>query len=125
MYLYLLVAVGGAVGACLRLGLSEWVNRYSNTHYALGTLSVNVLGSFLIGIAYVLITEKSHLPADAKPLIMTGFLGALTTFSSFSLDTLIHIHNGQWQHAIIYTLLSIVLCLISTFVAVELVRSFT
>jgi CrcB protein len=91
----------------------------------MGTLFVNISGSFLIGVAYVLISEKGHLSADMKPLIMTGFLGALTTFSTFSLDTLIHIHNGEWQHAIMYTLLSIILCLISTFLAVELVRSFT
>lgn len=125
MYLYLLVATGGALGACLRLGLTEWINRYTQSHYALGTLAVNVLGSFLIGIIYVLVAEKGHLPPNAKPLIMTGFLGALTTFSSFSLDTLIHIHNGQWLHAVIYTFLSVILCLISTFIAVELVRSFT
>lgn len=125
MYLYLLVALGGAFGACFRLALSDWVNRVSDTNLSMGTLFVNISGSFLIGVAYVLISEKGHLSADMKPLIMTGFLGALTTFSTFSLDTLIHIHNGEWQHAIMYTLLSIILCLISTFLAVELVRSFT
>ncbi len=123
--LYLLVAIGGAAGACLRLALSDWLNRVTQHHYALGTLGANILGSFLIGIAYVLIIEKGQLPADTKPLIITGFLGALTTFSTFSLDTLMHIHNGEWQHAITYTALSVVLCLMSTFLAVELVRSFT
>ena len=120
-----MVAIGGALGACSRLVLSQWIDKNYTSQYALGTLWVNVIGSFLIGVAYVLITEKTHLPASAKPFVMTGFLGALTTYSTFSLDTLIHIHNGQWFHALTYMMLSFFLCLLSTFAAVELFRSIT
>ena len=128
LHTYLLVALGGAVGACLRLGLSDWANKqWAETFVlgaSLGTLFVNVIGSLLIGLAYVLIIEKAHLPAEAKPLLMSGLLGALTTFSTFSLDTLMHIHQGQWFHAIGYTFISVICCVLATFLAVELARSF-
>ena len=121
---YLLVACGGALGASLRLLLTQVVDRVWPLAIAGGTLAVNVLGSLLIGFAYVLIHEKAHLPLSAKPFLMTGFLGALTTFSTFSLDMLMHIHQGQWLHAVTYTLLSVICCVLATYAAVELARSF-
>ncbi len=123
IHTYMLVALGGALGACLRLFLTQSVDRFWPAQIAGGTLAVNILGSVLIGFAYVLIHEKAHLPLSAKPLLMTGFLGALTTFSTFSLDTLMHIHQGQWLHAVTYTFLSVICCVFATFVAVELARS--
>ena len=122
--LYVSIALGGAIGACLRYFLNFQIHILWQGHLALGTLFVNILGSLCIGFCYVYFDEKAVLPIALKPFIMTGLLGAFTTFSTFSLDTIMHIHQGQWLHALAYTLLSISGCFIATYLAIELARHF-
>ena len=84
----LAVALGGALGAMARFGLSNYFNRVFEVHHTIyiGTMLVNILGSFLIGIVYVYVLEKQVWHPQLKSLLMTGTLGAFTTFSSFSLE---------------------------------------
>lgn len=82
-----LVAIGGGVGATTRYLTSNWAARIS-TEFPLGTLLVNVVGCFLIGVFMVLTTERISVSPHWRLFIAVGFLGGLTTFSSFSYETL-------------------------------------
>mgnify|MGYP003624584691 FL=1 len=107
----ILVAVGGALGAVARYLMSGFVVNNTNHYLPLGTLTVNVLGSMLMGVCFVLIMEKSQLPPASRQLLMVGFLGAFTTFSTFSLETLTLIQEGHILSAAIYILLSVLCCI--------------
>ena len=103
--LWLAVAIGGSVGALARYAVSELFSPMS-FKFPLATLAVNLLGSLLIGVMYVVIVEKVLLPPIARQLIIVGFLGAFTTFSAFSIESLHLLQAGQWQVAVIYAVLS-------------------
>ncbi|WKD51181.1 fluoride efflux transporter CrcB [Microbulbifer spongiae] len=117
---WLAIALGGALGAMLRHLITVWSYPVFSGKFPLGTLIVNVLGSFLIGIAYILIAHRAMLGEEWRLLLMTGLFGALTTFSTFSLESLILWHNGQPFVAIGYILGSLVCCLAATGAAVAL-----
>jgi CrcB protein len=89
----------------------------------LGTWLVNVSGSLLIGILYVLLVERLPVNTELRALLMVGFLGAFTTFSSYSLDTLLLIERGLVIQALIYTLGSVVFCLLATWLGMALTRA--
>ena len=102
------VALGGALGALARYGVGVWF--YSaDQRLPWHTLAVNVFGSFLMGICFVLIMERGRIPDELRPLLMTGFLGAFTTFSAFSLETFGLLHEGHVVTALFYVLLSVIL----------------
>ncbi len=117
------VALGGAVGAMGRYWLSGWLNA-GDQKIPVGTLSANIIGSFLMGMFFVLIMEKARLSPELRPLIMTGFLGAFTTFSTFSLETLTLFQDGHVIMALFYVLLSVILCIAALAAAVWLTRLF-
>ena len=114
-----LIALGGALGALGRYGL---VNFIGGRFYPWGTLSVNVIGSFAMGLAYIFIVEKMSIPASLKPLIMTGFLGAFTTFSAFSLESWELVDRGQLLFAFSYMLASVMLSIAALFIGVFFAR---
>ncbi|MBS98493.1 MAG: fluoride efflux transporter CrcB [Oceanospirillaceae bacterium] len=118
---WLSIALGGALGAMARYWVSGFLN---NADYRLpvGTLAVNVVGSFLMGVCFVLILEKARLSPEMRPLMMTGFMGAFTTFSTFSLETVALIQEGHIMSALIYISLSLVLCLVALYVGLVLTR---
>lgn len=120
---WLAVALGGAVGAMGRFALTTWLFPVLGPKFPLGTLVANLAGSFLIGLVFVLIVEKGLLPPEYRPLVMTGFLGGLTTFSTFSLDALLLWENGSPATAVIYGLLTLVGCLLAVVAAVFLARA--
>ena len=121
---WIAVAIGGALGAMARYGVSTLVFDASCQRFPYATLSVNVLGSFLIGILFVLIVEKGLLPPEMRSILMVGFLGAFTTFSTFSLDALGLWQNGHLLLALVYALGTVVLCLAAISIAVWLTRLF-
>lgn len=116
------VALGGALGAMGRFGLTTWLFPVLGTRFPLGTLVANVLGCFLVGVAFVLIVDKGMLPPEYRPLVITGFLGALTTFSTFSLDALLLWQNGAPAVAVIYSLVTLLSCLLAVIVSVYFAR---
>ncbi len=127
MNYYLAIAVGGALGAMSRYGLMNLVQttlsgRLPGDQFPWGTWVVNVSGSLLIGILYVLIAEKMTLPSEARALLVVGFLGAFTTFSTFSLDTLLLIQQGWLLQAITYIVSSVVVCILLTWLGMVLTR---
>lgn len=108
---WLAIAMGGALGAMGRYAITAYTFPVFENRFPLGTLVVNVLGSMLIGVCYVLIIEKSVLAPEWRNFLITGFLGALTTFSTFSLDALNLWQNGHGTTALFYVLLNLVLCI--------------
>ncbi len=119
---WLAIALGGALGAMARFGVSSWANEHFDHRYPLGTLLVNVVGSFVMGVFYVLIIERGVLPAEWRALIMTGFLGAFTTFSTYSLDALNLWQAGNTGLALGYIFMSVVSCLLAVWLAVTLAQ---
>jgi CrcB protein len=119
---WLAVAAGGALGALGRYGLSAWLAPWSAGRFPFATLAANVLGCALIGVLHVLIVERALLPAIWREALMIGVLGAFTTFSTFSIDTL-----GLWQNhqpllAIVNAAANLILCLAAAAAAMALTR---
>ncbi|OMH32720.1 fluoride efflux transporter CrcB [Motiliproteus sp. MSK22-1] len=112
------IAGGGALGALLRYWVSGYVVSNTNHYLPLGTFTVNVLGSLLMGVCFVLIMEKSLISADFRPLMMVGLLGAFTTFSTFSLETVVLLQEGHIMSAAIYILLSVICCTAALFAGI-------
>lgn len=100
----LAVASGGAVGACLRWALGLWLNPLSGT-LPLGTLAANLGGGLLMGISLALIEAMPALPPTLKLLLTTGFLGGLTTFSTFSAESLQLLQRGAFGSFCLHLLL--------------------
>lgn len=117
--LWLAVAAGGAVGAMARYGVSVALAP-QQIKFPVATLTVNVLGSLLMGVFYILIVEKAMLPQAWRHVIMIGFMGAFTTFSTFSLESLHLLQTGHWQTALIYMSLSLVLCVSAVFFGITI-----
>lgn len=118
----LAVGFGGALGAIARYLISVWtIQRFSNG-FPLGTLLVNAIGAFLIGILFVFISERAIIAAQWRPLLVVGLLGSLTTFSTFSIETVTMLQQGQWISAIAYIVGSVIICLALTWAGIELAR---
>ena len=114
MQTYLAVILGGGLGSALRFWISGLVARQWGESFPLGTLVVNVTGSFAIGLFATLTSPDGRflVSPTARTLFMVGICGGYTTFSSFSLQTLNLIRDGQWFYASLNLLLSFVLCML-------------
>lgn len=89
----------------------------------MGTLLVNMLGSFAIGIVFVVLVERQMIHADWREVLMVGFLGAFTTFSTFSLETIGLLESGHFVHALVYMLGSAIVCVLMAGIAIHLTRA--
>jgi len=116
------VAVGGASGALARHLLANWIHSLWEGDVPVGTLLVNVVGSAAIGVMYVLIMERQMIHTDWREVVMVGFLGAFTTFSTFSLETIALFEAGHTVHAIGYMFGSAILCVVMAGLAIQLTR---
>jgi len=113
------VALGGAVGALARYGLGGWVQARAGLSFPLGTLVVNVLGCVLIGFG-IRYMEAARFPPETRALLAIGVLGAFTTFSTFSYETLALMEDGAWFRAGLYVVGSVVLGLTGAWVGAML-----
>ena len=123
---FMVIGLGGALGAMLRFAIGIWaVQRFESllpTAALLGTLIANALGALLIGVLFVVITEKGLIAESWRPLLVVGFLGALTTFSTFSIEAVALLQQGEWLTAMVYVLGSVIICLSLTWAGIELAR---
>jgi CrcB protein len=119
---WLAVAIGGALGSVARYALSSWIFDITSHKFPYATLIVNVAGSFVMGILFVVIVERAALPAEMRSLLMIGFIGAFTTFSAFSLDALGLWQNGHVLMSVIYMITTVILCLVAISTAIWLTR---
>ncbi|HCU66113.1 MAG TPA: fluoride efflux transporter CrcB [Rheinheimera sp.] len=119
-FTYGLIAIGGAIGACLRFALNEWTLHLFGRAFPFGTLLVNILGSFVIGLLYGLLITEQIAPNPWRIFIGIGVLGAFTTFSTFSMDTVLLLQQGDWLKAIANVVLNLVLCLTLAWLGLKL-----
>lgn len=87
-----------------------------------GTLTVNVIGSFLMGLTYVMLIERLNLSPEWRAFIIVGLLGAFTTFSTFSIETLLLIESSELSKALTNVILSVVLCIMGSWIGIILGR---
>jgi len=92
------IGIGAALGAWLRWGLGLWLNHLLPT-LPLGTLAANLLGGYLVGVAVAVFHINVELPAELRLFLVTGFLGGLTTFSTFSAEVVALIRSAQYAWA--------------------------
>jgi len=118
----LAVAGGGALGAVLRFGLSNSVYRIMGRDFPYGTIVVNTLGSLLMGLLFVFLVERMAVSAEWRAAIFVGLLGAFTTFSAFSFETLALLNEGETLKALANIVLSVMLCLLATWLGMTLAR---
>jgi len=117
----LLIGSGGFAGSVFRYLLSQTVQNKFLSSFPYGTMSVNVIGSLLIGVVYGLV-EKGNLSPEARLFLATGVLGGFTTFSAFTLDALNLLQEGLWLESISYVLLSVVLGVAAAFLGIFLIK---
>ena len=118
------IAMGGALGATARFAMSHQVYQWFGREFAWGTLSVNVLGSFIMGLIAVLLVDKLALSTEWRAFVMVGFLGAFTTFSTFSYETMQYIQVGEINKAFINIAVSVVTCLVAVWIGMLAARQF-
>ena len=118
----LMVAFGGALGAVLRYSAVAGAARAFGAGFPVGTLVVNVLGSFAMGVVAALVMGRSGAPPVWLPAITTGFLGGFTTFSAFSLDAYLLFESGRFGPALVYIAASLILSLMGLLLGIVLVR---
>lgn len=119
--IYLMIAAGGASGACLRFFISESMLKLLGRGFPFGTLAVNILGSLLMGVLYGLIEREIITVSPAKSLIGIGFLGALTTFSTFSMDSLLLLQQGHFLKMALNIVLNVTVCIFMAWLGLQLV----
>jgi len=122
--LLLSVGLGGFLGAILRFSLSEWAKTFSSSSFPLGTLGVNILGSLLMGFLFMYFSQVNF-SMHQKLLFTTGLLGALTTFSTFSMDTVLLLQQEFYLKAISNIFLNVVLSISATLIGIAIFKQFT
>ncbi|MDG2089814.1 MAG: fluoride efflux transporter CrcB [Gammaproteobacteria bacterium] len=119
---YLAVAFGGALGALSRYWMyNTWIKLAEN-QFPYVTLIINIIGSLLIGVAFVLLVERNLIGLELRNVISVGFLGAFTTFSTFSMDALSLLEQGQISLAAIYIVASVVICILAAWLGLSMTR---
>jgi CrcB protein len=112
----LIIGIGGFLGAIVRYGVALWIGQRWGRNFPLGTFVINITGSFLIGLLMSLFTERFMVNPQWRLLLVVGFLGAYTTFSTFEYETGALLKDGEW----LYASLNVVLSVVVGFIALKL-----
>ena len=118
----LAIAIGVATGSLCRYGMTNGIYFLLGRGFPYGTLAVNILGSILMGIAYIMMVEKVEVSPEWRMGIIVGLLGAFTTFSTFSIETLELFETGENLKAILNMFLSVTLCISGCWIGMILAR---
>lgn len=124
MYSFFLIGIGGALGAMLRHGVNIGAGRIFGLNFPYGTIIVNVIGSFLMGVLIAYLARRlgasNH---ELRLFLATGFLGGFTTFSAFSLDAVALYERGDITQAGVYVVMSVLVSIGALFAGLLLMRS--
>ena len=120
---YVFIAIFAILGAFARYGQTLLVQGVLGRGFPFATLSINVLGSFLMGFLFFLTLERLSLPPSLRTGILSGGLGAYTTFSTFSLETLNLMEGGEWTRAALYVAASVLLSITAVIFGAYLSRN--
>ncbi len=121
---FLVVFLGGGLGAAARHGVNLLSVQFVGSRYPLGTFAINVVGSLLIGVLAEWFALRSQLPPNMRLFLITGVLGGFTTFSAFSLEIGLLYERGDLAGALIYALGSLICGVAALFIGMYLVRQF-
>ena len=122
MKIILMVAIGGAIGAIARQQSNQLIMRIFGGEFPIGTIFVNILGSFIMGLLFELSASKITLSNEWRSLIFTGVLASFTTFSSFALDVALLSERNEYYYALCYIGMSVVLSIGALFVGLWVMR---
>jgi len=117
-----IVGLGGFIGAVLRYGISGWVQKLFSGNFPYGTLAVNIIGSFILGYFLFISEGRFALNPLWRSFIAIGIIGALTTFSTFSYETIALLQESLYWQAGLNTLLNLILTLIAVWAGMVLAR---
>jgi fluoride exporter len=107
MWTYVAVAIGGALGCWARYAQTNLVQTVFGRGFPVATMSINVIGSFLMGFLFIVTLERLMIPPSVRAGVLTGVLGGYTTFSTFEMETLLLAENGEFLKAALYVVLSV------------------
>lgn len=122
MKMLLSIALGGAVGAVARHFLASRVASVFGTGFPYGTLMVNVIGSFIMGLLIITLATRFELSQELRGFIVVGVLGGFTTFSAFSLETALLIERNELMQAALYVGSSVLFSVLALFIGIWLGR---
>jgi CrcB protein len=123
MWTYIAIAIGGTVGCWARYAMTNLVQAIYGRDFPYATMSINLLGSFLMGFLFIGMLERLTLSPELRIGILTGGLGGFTTFSTFEMETLLLVEQGSFGKAALYVLLSVGLGFLGVFGGVCLARN--
>ena len=117
----LLIGTGGFIGTILRYLLSQFIQSKALSAFPYGTLGVNILGCFIIGIVFAL-SERTSMHPEWRLFLATGICGGFTTFSAFTNETFGLLRDGQLWYASVYIIVSVVIGVLATFIGYSLLK---
>ena len=123
MHAYLAIAIGGTLGCWARYAMTNLVQAIYGRDFPYATLSINVLGSFLMGFLFIETLERLTISPQFRIGILTGFIGGFTTFSTFMMETLLLAEQGEAAKSALYVGLSLVLGLLAAFGGAYIARN--
>ena len=123
MQAYLAIAIGGTLGCWARYGMTLLIQAIWGREFPVATLSINVLGSFLMGFLFIETLERLTIGPHLRIGVLTGFLGGFTTFSTFAMESLLLAEQGEPGKSALYVLLSVGLGLLAAFGGASIARN--
>jgi CrcB protein len=120
--LYLVVFLGAGLGGAFRLGINELAARLLGIEFPFGTLIINVLGAFIMGLLTEYFAFRGGVSQEVRLFLTTGILGGFTTFSTFALESVVLWQRGQWMPSVAYIALSVLLSIAALIAGLAIVR---
>ncbi len=115
MWTYVAIAIGGTLGCWARYTQTNLAQAVFGRNFPFATLSINVIGSFLMGFLFILTVERLTIPPSVRVGVLTGVLGGYTTFSTFEMETLLLAEQGELLKETLYAILSVVIGFVAAF----------
>lgn len=120
---FVLVFLGSGIGGALRHGVNTLAERFGGTSFPVSTLTVNIVGSFLIGMVAETFAQKAQLPANLRLFLATGLIGGFTTFSAFALDVVTLWERGRGLVAVTYVVVSVLVGVVALLAGMALIKA--